>query len=302
MISIYLQKTNAMILNYIVWNPNPVIFELDIPGLGTLAPRWYGLLFALGFVFGYIIMFRIFRKEGIPIKVLDQLVTFMIIATIIGARLGHVLFYEPAEYLRNPVDILKVWEGGLASHGAAIAILIALIWFSRRNKKPYSWIFDRIAIVVALAGAFIRTGNLMNSEIYGVKTSLPWGFVFVNDNPALMERYQAGLDLSEFANHPTQIYEALAYLAIFIYLWMVYLKTNGKPRPGFLFAMFMILVFAFRFVIEFVKEPQVDFEAGMALNMGQILSIPFVLLGIGTLIYIYRKKDKKPIAGKRPGQ
>ncbi len=269
-----------MILNYIIWSPNPEIFELTIPGIGTLAPRWYGLLFAMGFVVGYIIMLKVFKKERIPVKVLDQLATYMIIATIIGARLGHVLFYEPAAYFSNPIEILMVWKGGLASHGAAIAIAIALLIFSKRNNKPYIWIFDRISIVVALAGAFIRTGNLMNSEIYGVETTLPWGFKFVNTDPSLVPK------------HPTQIYEALAYLGIFLFLWFVYLKRDGKPRPGFLFAMFMILVFAFRFLIEFVKEPQVNFEVGMALNMGQLLSIPFVLLGVGTLIYIYRKKDK----------
>ncbi len=154
-----------MILNYIVWDPNPVLFEIDIPGIGILAPRWYGLLFALGFVFGYLILMRVFKKEGIPVKKLDQLATYMIVATIIGARLGHVLFYEPMEYFRDPVQILMIWKGGLASHGAGIAIIIALIMYSRRNKRPFIWVFDRIAIVVALAGAFIRTGNLMNSEI-----------------------------------------------------------------------------------------------------------------------------------------
>ncbi|MCK4568826.1 MAG: prolipoprotein diacylglyceryl transferase [Bacteroidales bacterium] len=267
-----------MILNFIVWNPTPEIFELTIPGIGTIAPRWYGLLFAMGFVVGYIIMLKVFRKERIPVKVLDQLATYMIIATIIGARLGHVLFYQPVYYFKNPIEILMVWKGGLASHGAAIAIIIALLIFSKRNHKPFIWIFDRISIVVALAAAFIRTGNLMNSEIFGVKTSLPWGFKFVNTDPSLV------------AKHPTQIYEALAYLGIFIFLWLVYLKRNGRPRPGFLSAMFMILVFTFRFFIEFLKEPQVDFEVGMALNMGQLLSIPFVLLGVGTLLYIYRKK------------
>jgi len=269
-----------MILNYITWNPNPEIFELTIPGIGIIAPRWYGLLFAMGFVVGYIIMLKIFRKERMPVKVLDQLATYMIIATIIGARLGHVLFYEPAEYLRNPLEILMVWKGGLASHGAGIAIFIALLIFSKRNHKPFTWILDRIAIVVALAGAFIRTGNLMNSEIFGVETSLPWGFKFVNTDPSLI------------AKHPTQIYEALAYFGIFIFLWLVYLKRNGRPRAGFLSAMFLIMVFTFRFFIEFLKEPQVNFEVGMALNMGQLLSIPFVLLGVGILIYIYRKKDK----------
>lgn len=274
-----------MILNSIVWSPTPVIFEVDIPGLGTLAPRWYGLLFALGFVFGYIIMYKIFRKERIAIRVLDQLATYMIIATIIGARLGHVLFYEPREYFSDPIQILMVWKGGLASHGAAIAIIIALLIFSKRIHKPFIWIFDRISIVVALAGAFIRTGNLMNSEIFGVATSLPWGFKFINTDPSLV------------AKHPTQIYEALAYLLIFVYLWLVYLKRDGRPRPGFLFAMFMILVFSARFLIEFLKEPQVAFETEMTLNMGQLLSIPFVLLGVITLFIIYRKKNK-PAAKK----
>ena len=151
--------------------------------------------------------------------------------------------------------------------------------FSRKNNKPFIWIFDRIAIVIALAGAFIRTGNLLNSEIYGVFTTLPWGFKFVNTDPSLL------------AKHPTQIYEALAYLLIFVFLWAVYLKRDGKPRPGFLFAMFMILVFSFRFFIEFLKEPQVAFESSMMLNMGQLLSIPFVVLGVLTLIVIYRKKN-----------
>jgi phosphatidylglycerol:prolipoprotein diacylglycerol transferase len=268
-----------MILNYIVWSPTPEIFEITISGIGTIAPRWYGLLFAMGFVFGYIVMLKIFKKERIAVRILDQLATYMIIATIIGARLGHVLFYEPRSYFSDPIQILQVWKGGLASHGAGIAIIIALLLFSRKNNKPFIWIFDRISIVIALAGAFIRSGNLMNSEIYGMATTLPWGFKFVNVDPSLIPK------------HPTQIYEALAYLMTFIFLWVVYLKRDGKPRPGFLFAMFMILVFSFRFFIEFLKEPQVAFESSMSLNMGQLLSIPFVVLGVATLIAIYRKKD-----------
>jgi phosphatidylglycerol:prolipoprotein diacylglycerol transferase len=268
-----------MILNYIVWSPTPEIFEITISGIGTIAPRWYGLLFAMGFVFGYIVMLKIFKKERIAVRILDQLATYMIIATIIGARLGHVLFYEPRSYFSDPIQILQVWKGGLASHGAGIAIIIALLLFSRKNNKPFIWIFDRISIVIALAGFFIRSGNLMNSEIYGMATTLPWGFKFVNVDPSLIPK------------HPTQIYEALAYLLIFVFLWVVYLKRDGKPRPGFLFAMFMILVFSFRFFIEFLKEPQVAFESGMSLNMGQLLSIPFIVLGVATLIAIYRKKD-----------
>ncbi len=162
-----------MILNYINWDVNPEIFTI-----GTFSIRWYGLLFALSFVLGYFIMKKIFQKEGLSVKLLDELSTYMIIATIVGARLGHCLFYEPEVYLSNPIEILYIWEGGLASHGAAIGILIALFLFSRKNKKPYIWILDRIVIVVALAGFFIRMGNLMNSEIYGIPADVPWAFIF----------------------------------------------------------------------------------------------------------------------------
>jgi len=249
-----------MLLTFIEWNPSPEIFP------GTWLPvRWYGLLFASGFFFGYLIMQKIFKHEKLPIKLLDQLATYMIVATIIGARLGHVLFYEPAIYLSDPLEILKIWNGGLASHGAAIGILVALYLFSRKNKKPYFWVVDRIVIVVALAGFFIRMGNLMNSEIFGVATNVPWAFIFVQ--------------FDNVPRHPTQIYEGLSYLAIFGYLYWFYWKTDGKPRPGYIFGMFLILLFTVRFVIEFVKVPQVGFESNMALNMGQWLSVPFVLLG-----------------------
>ena len=230
------------------------------------------MLFASGFFFGYLIMQRIFKHEKLPIKLLDQLATYMIVSTVIGARLGHVLFYEPTYYLGNPLEILKIWNGGLASHGAAIGILVALYLFSRKNKKPYLWVVDRIVIVVALAGFFIRMGNLMNSEIFGIETVVPWAFIFVQ--------------IDNIPRHPTQIYEGLSYLAIFGYLYWYYWKTDGKPRPGFIFGMFLILLFTVRFFIEFVKVTQVGFEAGMVLNMGQWLSIPFVLVG---LYLVFRK-------------
>jgi prolipoprotein diacylglyceryl transferase len=250
-----------MLLTFIEWNPSPEIFP------GTWLPvRWYGLLFASGFFFGYLIMQKIFKHEKLPIKLLDQLATYMIVSTVIGARLGHVIFYEWDYYQSNLLEILKIWNGGLASHGAAIGILFALYLFSRKNKKPYLWVVDRIVIVVALAGFFIRMGNLMNSEIFGIETTVPWAFIFVQ--------------IDNIPRHPTQIYEALSYLAIFGYLYWYYWKTNGKPRPGFIFGMFLILLFSMRFFIEFVKVPQVGFEADMVLNMGQWLSIPFVLLGI----------------------
>ncbi|MFH1298026.1 MAG: prolipoprotein diacylglyceryl transferase [Bacteroidota bacterium] len=253
-------------LTFITWNPDPEIFHI-----GSLAVRWYGVLFALGFVFGYLILQRMFRKEGVPLKLLDSLTTYMIIGTLVGARLGHCLFYEPDYFLSHPLKILAVWEGGLASHGAAIGIIGALIIFSVVKKRPFLWVIDHVVIVVALAGCLIRLGNLMNSEIFGHVTTLPWGFLFVKaSNP----------NVGEDPRHPAQIYEALSYLLIFLYLIWYYYRKNGSPEPGFLFGMFMILIFGVRFFIEFVKEPQVGFEATMALNMGQWLSIPFVLAGV----------------------
>jgi phosphatidylglycerol---prolipoprotein diacylglyceryl transferase len=265
-----------MTLEYITWTATPEIFTI-----GGFSLRWYGILFALGFLIGYFIMQDFFRREKIPLKILDQLTTYMVIATIIGARLGHCLFYEPDYYLAHPLEILKIWEGGLASHGAAIGILIALIIFSRRNNVSYWWTLDRIAIVTALAGFFIRMGNLMNSEIFGKVTDLSWGFIFTRSSDPV---------LSTDPRHPTQIYEGLCYLLIFAVLMIIYYKTNGKFKEGLAISLFLILVFITRFFIEFLKEPQVGFEKGMSLNMGQLLSIPFVLAGTIGLILIYRRK------------
>ncbi|MFZ4521339.1 MAG: prolipoprotein diacylglyceryl transferase [Bacteroidales bacterium] len=262
----------------IFWNPSPEIFEF-----GGFAIRWYGLFFALSFFFGYLIMLKFFKKEGVPEKLLDELTTYMIIGTIVGARLGHVFFYEPEYYLAHPIKIFKVWEGGLASHGAAIGIITSILIFSYIRKKPFLWVIDRIVVVVALSGFMIRMGNLMNSEIYGLPTTLPWGFFFPRSTTP-----SDGL----VARHPTQIYEGLSYLCIFLILWWYYYKKDGKPAPGFLFGLFMILVFGLRFVVEFIKEPQVGFESGLYLNMGQILSIPFVIAGI-TFIYLSSRKAEK---------
>jgi prolipoprotein diacylglyceryl transferase len=254
-----------MITGYIHWTANPEIFHL-----GSISVRWYGLLFAMSFAIGYIIMLRFFRKEKLPEALLDKLSMYMLIATVVGARLGHVFFYEPASYLAHPLDIFKIWEGGLASHGAAIGILIALYLFARISKQSYLWTLDRIVIVVALSGFFIRTGNLMNSEIYGKVTELPWGFIFEKTGETLPK-------------HPTQIYEALSYLAIFFYLLWYYYHKDGKPREGYLFGIFLITLFSVRFLIEFVKEPQVNFESTMLLNMGQLLSVPFIIAGFWIL-------------------
>lgn len=264
-----------MILGAINWDMNPEIFRI-----GNFAVRWYGLLFASGFFFGYLIFLKFFKKEGVDVELLDKLTIYMALGTVIGARLGHCLLYEPGYYLKNPVEILKIWQGGLASHGAAIGILLSLGLFSWKFKKSFIWTIDRIVIVVALAGFFIRMGNLMNSEIYGIETSLPWGFVFIRN-------------LEMVPKHPTQIYEALSYLLIFILLLWLYYKNDAKPRNGLLFSLFLILVFGMRFLIEFIKEDQVAFESGMALNMGQWLSIPLILLGIVILWVSLLKPDLK---------
>jgi prolipoprotein diacylglyceryl transferase len=258
----------------IPWDVNPEIFRI-----GDVAVRWYGLLFASSFLLGYIIMNKIFRNENLSEAMLDRLTIYMAIGTIVGARLGHCLFYEPEYYLKNPLEILAIWHGGLASHGAAIGILIAMWLFVRKEKKDYIWILDRIAIVVALAGFMIRMGNLMNSEIYGVETTVPWGFVFLRNNEIAPK-------------HPTQIYEGLAYLAIFILLYRIYWAQKGHHRQGLLISLILILIFTARFLIEFVKEDQVAFEAHMKLNMGQLLSIPFIIIGIVGLVWSIRANKR----------
>jgi len=258
-------------LAFINWDVNPVIFTL-----GPLSIRYYGLLFALAFYAAYVVFVKIFKRENLSMAVLDSLTLYMIIGVVIGARLGHVLFYEPGYYFSHPMEIIKVWHGGLASHGAALGILIALYLFSRKYKRPYLWTLDRIAIVVPLSGAFIRIGNLMNSEIYGHQTNLPWGFIFLRNGETVPK-------------HPTQIYEALAYLSIFVVLWWMYRKGKKVNNHGYYIGLMMVLLFIARFLIEFVKNPQVGFENSMAINMGQILSIPFILAGIAIMIWSTRK-------------
>jgi len=254
------------------WNVNPEIFRI-----GFFALRWYSLLFMLAFLVGLYIFNWIYKRENKPVTDLDPLLIYMLLGTIIGARLGHCLFYDPGYYLSHPIKILMVWEGGLASHGAAIGILIALYLYSLKKKdQPFLWLLDRIVIVVALAGSFIRTGNLFNSEIIGKPTHLPWAFIF--------ER------VDNIPRHPTQIYEALVYFLIFLLLFFIYKKHGAKVKQGLLFGLFLILVFGFRFLVEFVKAPQEAFEQSMALDMGQLLSIPLVLTGV---YFIYRARKLK---------
>lgn len=279
-----------MILNYITWNVDPEIFHL-----GPLSIRWYGLMFAFAFLSGYLVFTRALKIKRLDAEMLDQLLIYVAVGTIVGARLGHCLFYEPEYYLSNPVEILKIWKGGLASHGAAIGILIALWLYVRKYKLSFLWLIDRLVIVVPLAGAFIRTGNLFNSEIYGRATDVPWAFLYVRD---VVRDPNTGAILPNVPSHPTQIYEALSYLVIFVILLLYYRKNKDKVRDGFIFGVFLILLFTARFFIEFIKNDQVSFESGMTLNMGQLLSLPFILIGV-FLIYWTGKHpkyfSKKPI-------
>lgn len=259
-------------LDFIYWNADPVLISF-----GPLAVRWYGLAFAIGFLIGYNIVARMFKHEGAPEKWLGILLMYVIVATLIGARLGHVFFYNWDYYSQHLSEIPKIWEGGLASHGGTIAIIIAVYIFSWCvSKKPASWTFDKLVVPVALVGCLIRLGNLMNSEIYGGPTDLPWGFVFVRNHETLPA-------------HPTQLYEGGAYLLLFALLMWMYWKRNAEERPWLITGTFFTWLFSARFLIEYVKNVQEPWEnqmiADYGINMGQALSIPFILLGIGLIIY-----------------
>lgn len=263
-------------LNYIVWDFNPIIFDSFI----TL--RWYSLMFLIGFLIGYKIIEKIFKHEGAQEKWLGSLLLWVMVGTVVGARLGHVIFYEWEYYSQHPIEILYTWEGGLASHGGAIGVLLAVWGFSKFTaKRNIIWTLDRLVVAVALVAGLIRMGNLFNSEIFGHATDLPWGFMFIRSREwhALYEGQ---------ACHPTQIYEALCYFALFALLMIMYWKRNAQERPGLLFGTFLIGVFTARFLIEFIKNDQSAFEASMTLNMGQWLSIPFIIAGIAFIIYALR--------------
>ncbi|MEN8194618.1 MAG: prolipoprotein diacylglyceryl transferase [Bacteroidota bacterium] len=250
----------------ITWSVSPEIFAI-----GPIHIRWYGLLFAASFLIGFKIMEGIYKKEKKNLDDLNDLIWYMILGTVIGARLGHCLFYNPEYYLSNPIEILKVWTGGLASHGAAVGILTAIYLYSKKKKdQSFLYVMDRIVITVALAAFFIRMGNLFNSEIIGQPTTMPWGFIFTS--------------VDDIPRHPTQLYEAFSYLACFFTIFSIYKKKEGIFKEGYLFGIFMIWIFGFRIFVEFFKEHQSGFEQGMILNMGQLLSIPLVIFGLYLLL------------------
>ena len=265
-------------LDYITWTVDPAIFTVFSREI-----RWYGLFFAVGFLIGYQIEDKIFKHDKAPEGWVDKIFIYTIVATVIGARLGHCLFYGWDYYSQHPIEIFKIWEGGLASHGGAIGIIIAMLIYSKKvtHKNPL-WAFDRLVIPTALVGALIRMGNLMNHEIYGHPTGLPWGFRFIENLSAW--HYQGMEPIYSAPSHPTQIYEALCYLVIFLVLRYRYWKRNAGQRQGLIFGVFLVGVFFSRFCIEFLKNNQEEFEENMILNMGQLLSIPFVIFGIYLII------------------
>lgn len=259
----------------IVWNADPEIFRI-----GGFALRYYSVLFLSGFILGYYIFRWFYKREQLPLEQLDTLFFVSLISALIGARLGHVIGYDLRYYLAHPWEILMTWKGGLASHGGAVGLLIGLWWYIRRYGRKYGisylWLLDRFVITVTFAGACIRLGNLMNSEIYGDVTNLPWGFVFARNGELLPK-------------HPTQLYEALSYLILgFVMVWL-YKHRLPKLKQGTLFGIFLTFLFGARFVIEFIKEPQSDFEVDMLFNMGQLLSLPFIVAGIAIWIWSVRK-------------
>ena len=259
------------------WNIDPEAFSL-----GPLTVRWYGILYGCAFIASYYTFKELLKFDKVPDDFADRALIYMILGTVIGARLGDCFFYHPKYYLQNPLEIFAVWHGGLSSHGGAVGILTALYLFGRKTKKTYIWVLDRVVIVIGVAGFFIRMGNLMNSEIYGHATTLPWGFVFERHGETLPK-------------HPTQIYEALYYALTYMVLRFVYRKCDNRPRPFLIFGLFLIMVFGFRFCIEFIKNPQEDFEQNMMFNMGQYLSMPFIILGVISLFVSSRQEKPAPL-------
>lgn len=276
-------------LDFITWEADPRLID------SFVTIRWYGLMFAIGFLIGYKIVERIFRHEGAPERWLGTLLLWVIAGTIIGSRLGHVFFYEWDVYSQNPIRILYIWEGGLASHGGTIGVILGVLcftWFTAR-RSPL-WTFDRLVIPIAMVGALIRLGNLMNHEIYGHVTDVPWAFRYIDNINAWMAGAPA---IYTEPSHPTQLYEAAWYLGLFALLMWMYWKRNAEARPGLIFGVFLTLLFSGRFFIEYLKNVQVGFEEDMiarwGINMGQALSIPFILVGIFFIIRALRRPAVK---------
>ncbi|MBM4334113.1 MAG: prolipoprotein diacylglyceryl transferase [Deltaproteobacteria bacterium] len=262
-------------MGYLTWSIDPNFITI-----GSIQIRWYGIMFAAAFILGYQIMKWIYLHEGKNIRNIDQLLLYLIGGTIIGARLGHCLLYDPSYYLSNPIKILAVWEGGLASHGGGVGVLIGLYLYKRKTQESYLWLLDRIAIPTALTAFFIRIGNLFNSEILGVPATVPWAVIF--------ER------IDSIPRHPAQVYEASSYVLIFFLLVFIYKRGERKLNNGAISGMFLVSVFTSRFFIEFVKTKQDAYSLGFWMSTGQVLSIPFVVAGL--LLILMALKQFKPMS------
>ncbi len=281
------------IVNIIHWNVDPIIFSI-----GEVRVGWYGLLLATGFMLAYVVLQKIAKNEKVPLEIIDRFALLTCVWTVVGLRLGHCLFYDWAYFQHHILEIFIpfvqtpqgwVFTGyeGLASHGGTIAIILYVLYFSHKHKVNLFWLFDRIAICIPIAAALVRCGNLMNSEIIGSVTNVPWAFVF--------DRLYGTNECCE-PRHPAQLYESLVYMSLFAYqMWYYFKHTKGYIPAGRSLGTALVVIFGARFLIEFVKADQVAFEANMTLNMGQWLSIPFVLLGVACIWYSIATKNYPPV-------
>jgi prolipoprotein diacylglyceryl transferase len=262
---------------YITWSMDPDIFR--IPGLDWPV-RWYGLMWALGLIASQQIMYHIFKVEGRPAKDIDTLTIYIVLATLIGARFGHFLFYDISVFWTDPLSIIKPPYAGLASHGGAIGILIGLYLYCRKLGYNYLWMVDRLVIVVCVTGAAIRLGNFLNSEMIGTETTVPWAFIFEQ--------------IDNVPRHPAQLYEAIYCMLLGVWLYFIWKNRRSVVSNGYIFSIFLIVLWSLRFVDEFFKLNQERFEDDLMLNMGQILSIPFVLAGIMLFVKTRKPGDNSP--------
>jgi phosphatidylglycerol:prolipoprotein diacylglycerol transferase len=259
----------------ITWNVSPELVDI-----GFLHLRWYGVLFATGIVVGFQIVRKILISEGVPENDAEPLLTYSVLGTVIGARLGHVFFYEPEVFLADPIRIFKVWEGGLASHGGVIGLCFAIWLYCRKMKLPYLWLLDRACVGAAVTSMFIRLGNLMNSEIIGRPTHSSWGFIFTS--------------IDNQPRHPAQLYESIFYLGVYFMCRYFYKSTKIRSLTGVILGSYLSSIFIFRFLVEFIKEDQVAKEVGMTLNIGQLLSIPTVAVGLFFIYWGIKKGEQHP--------
>ena len=261
-------------MSHFEWAVSPIFLSL-----GSFSIHWYGVLFATAILSGFGVMNWIYKNENKSVEQLESLQIYIVIGIVIGARLGHCFFYDPAFYLANPLKILAIHEGGLASHGGGLGAILATLYYAKKNSVNFLYLLDRLAIPTALFAFFVRMGNLMNSEIVGVQTDVPWAVIF------------SRVDL--YPRHPVQFYEALAYLSIFIILLSIYMYKKSKVYSGLLFGVFLSLVFTARILVEFVKERQASYATEMLFSTGQWLSVPFLLIGLGLIVFALSKKELK---------